>query len=80
MATGSQNEDPGGVKVRFFHEKLVNVGSLWAQYLLKVCVFRRILGGLTLDGSLVLLLVAQGSQNRCFLGWPTSAKHLIKLL
>ena len=68
---------PGGAKVRFPGESLVHVGSFWTPCLLKVGVFRGIFEGLTLDGYLVLLLVAQGSQNRCFLGWPTSTKHRI---
>ena len=44
------------VKVRFFHKALVNFGSLWAPYLLKVGDFRRIFEGLSLDVYLVVVL------------------------
>ena len=71
MATGGQNEAPGWPKVRFVHERPVDLVSLWVPYLVKVGDFRYLFEGLSLDVYLVLILRGLWVSKEVFLGWPT---------
>ena len=65
---------PGGVKGAFLSTGKYFVGLYFGTIFAKsLCFCCGIFEGSTVDWYLVLLLVAHGSQNMCFLGWPTSA-------